>query len=233
MQDVLVPVTTRHAGGRPTKYDPKFVDKVYKYLRDCKGRRRMLPKRVDVALLLDVDEDTLNNWANARYPLDHEDPELRGELKYPEFLGALSRVDSQQKSQLIDHGLYGLNGKYLNSRLFEFLLERNHGMLRTERTILAGDKDEPIQIIITEEDKSRAEAGEVIVSPSGHRPENQLPAAVVVPDGSEMLVQTTAPQITSQPVEGQAYNTGPDSIIRPPQIIEDRESELESVEIPE
>lgn len=102
--------------GRPTKYDPSMVRAVDAYLRTVGREQTKLPKRVDVALLLGVDEDTLNNWAKNE----------------PKFLGALTRVDDLQKAQLMDDGMYG--GKEVNARVAQFLLSANHGMAEVSHT---------------------------------------------------------------------------------------------------
>lgn len=96
--------------GRPSKYDPSFIQVVDEYLKTTGREQTKLPKRVDVALILDVDEDTLNNWAKEN----------------PDFLGALTRVDMLQRSVLQDDGFYG--GKEVNPRMAQFLLSANHNM---------------------------------------------------------------------------------------------------------
>lgn len=106
------------AGGRPTDYRPEYVQMVDEYIKTCGREQTKLPKRIDIAILLDCDEDTLNNWAK----------------QHPEFLGALTRVDNFQKSQLMDDGLYG--GKEINSNVAIFLLEANHNMVRTEKKLI-------------------------------------------------------------------------------------------------
>lgn len=95
--------------GRPTKYKPEYVQKVYEYLKECSRENMKLPKRVDVAILLDVTEDTLNNWAK----------------QHTAFLGALETVDAFQHSRLVDDGIYG--GKEVNSTIVKLMLQNNHG----------------------------------------------------------------------------------------------------------
>lgn len=113
--------------GRPTKYDPSFVNEIYRYLDTVGREQTKLPKRIDVALLLNVDEDTLNNWAKI----------------HTDFFGALMRVDGMQKSQLMDDGMYG--GKEVNPRVATFLLSANHGM-KERSDVTTNDKDLPMPI---------------------------------------------------------------------------------------
>jgi hypothetical protein len=101
--------------GRPTDYKPEYPKLVLDYIKTCGREQTRLPKRVDIALLLDCDEDTLNNWAK-----EHGD-----------FFGALTRVDMTQKGQLMDDGLYG--GKEVNPQIAKFLLNANHGVIETTR----------------------------------------------------------------------------------------------------
>jgi hypothetical protein len=120
--------------GRPTKYNPAFIQSIDDYLDTVGTLQHKLPKRVDIALLLDVDEETLSNWGK-----DH-----------PEFFAALMRVDGLQKAQLMDDGMYG--GKEVNDRIAKFLLSANHGMAEKSKQDITtdGEKLEPIQVIITE-----------------------------------------------------------------------------------
>lgn len=120
--------------GRPSKYDPIFVSKIEDYLRSIGKEQMKLPKRVDVALLLEVDEDTLNNWAK----------------EHPEFLGALTRVDQMQKSQLMDDGMYG--GKEINARVAQFLLSANHGL--REKSDITSDDEKIEGVVIFKPEKN-------------------------------------------------------------------------------
>jgi len=117
--------------GRPTKYDPSMIQKIEEYVRSCGREQTKLPKRVDVALLLDVDDDTLVEW----------------EKKYPDFSATIKKVDQLQKGELIDDGLFG--GKEINAAMAIFLLKANHNMMETEKRILAGDEDSPVKIDVS------------------------------------------------------------------------------------
>lgn len=105
-----------HAGGRPTKYDPSMLQAIEDYLDTCGRDFTKIPKRVDIAIILGVNEDTLVEW----------------EKTNPEFSATITRVDQFQKSQLMDDGMYG--GKEVNARIAQFLLSANHNMAEMTHT---------------------------------------------------------------------------------------------------
>lgn len=113
----------RHAGGRPTKYEPRFIDEVDNYLHTLNSTE--VPLKEDFAYKLGVADDTLDNWAQ----------------KNPEFLGALKKIMQKQKIQLINDGIYG--GKEVNPTITKLLLQNNHGM--KERTDVT-TKDEKVEV---------------------------------------------------------------------------------------
>ena len=125
-----------HAGGRPSKYEEIFIEKIDKYI-DTTGKKQMeLPTKEGFALYIGVDDDTLDNWANAK---DENEKLIR-----PEFFGALRRLMMKQKIQLVNDGIYG--GKEVNSTIVKLLLQNNHGMKeRTDTT--TNDKDLPTPIL--------------------------------------------------------------------------------------
>lgn len=149
--------SAKHAGGRPTKYDPSFLGLIDQYLTTVGREQTKIPKRVDIALLLNVDEDTLNNWANAR--VKDKDGNDTNERLYPEFFGALTRVDMMQKSQLMDDGMYG--GKEINPQIAKFLLEANHNMVGRSATDITskGEKLESQTILIVEDEPHHESTG--------------------------------------------------------------------------
>lgn len=119
-------VTNR--GGRPSKYDPKFVDKIGEYLKSVGREQTRLPKRVDIALLLDVNDETLIEW----------------EKIHPEFSATMSRVDQLQHSQLVDDGVYG--GKEVNPQIVKLLLY-NHGYREKSDVTSADEKIDGLVIV--------------------------------------------------------------------------------------
>jgi len=117
----------KHAGGRPTKYDPSFVAAVDEYILTTGKEQKHLPKIESFALYINVNKSTLYDWKKL----------------YPEFSDALDRLMLKQAEQLIDDGIYG--GKEVNAVIVKLLLQNNHGMKeRTDQT--SGDKPLPTPI---------------------------------------------------------------------------------------
>jgi hypothetical protein len=112
----------KHPGGRPTKYDPSFPDELDKYLQTTGKEQMSLPTIQGFALHLNVDSDTLNNWASAK----ETDKDGVEHLAHPEFFGTLKKLKELQAQQLIDDGIYG--GKEVNATIVKLLLQNNHGM---------------------------------------------------------------------------------------------------------
>lgn len=110
---------TKHAGGRPTKYDPKYIEEIDTYIASLNDNE--VPLKEDFAFRIGVDDDTLDNWAKA----------------HPEFFGALKRIMQTQKIQLINDGIYG--GKEVNPTITKLLLQNNHGM-RERTDMTSGDE---------------------------------------------------------------------------------------------
>ena len=115
---------------RPTKYSPTYIKICEDYIKSCGREATELPTVEGLSLLLHVDDDQINEWSK----------------KYPEFHAAIKALKDKQKNQLINDGMYG--GKEVNSTMAIFLLKVNHGMIETEKRILAGDHDEPLNIKI-------------------------------------------------------------------------------------
>jgi hypothetical protein len=120
---------------RPTKYDPVFIQFVDEYLATKGKEQTSLPTKQGFALSIGVDDDTLDNWANAK--------DDKGNLIRPEFFGALKKLMQTQAVQLIDDGIYG--GKEVNATIVKLMLQNNHGMKeRTDTT--TNDKELPTPI---------------------------------------------------------------------------------------
>lgn len=128
----------KHAGGRPTKYDPSFCNEVDKYLAETGHGSMHMPKIESFAIRLNVNKDTLYEWAKL----------------YPEFSDALGKIMLYQGERLIDDGIYG--GKEVNSTIVKLLLQNNHGMKeRIDET--TNDKDLPpvlVKFIKDENDRN-------------------------------------------------------------------------------
>lgn len=113
----------KHAGGRPTKYNPAFNAELDKYLATTGRENTSLPTKQGFALWLDVDDETLNEWGKV----------------HKEFSATLRKLMMIQAKQLIDDGIYG--GKEINPTIVKLLLQNNHGM--KERKDVTTD-DEPL-----------------------------------------------------------------------------------------
>jgi hypothetical protein len=112
----------------PYKYPDNAVQVVLDYLLDCERNQMKIPTVEELELKLDVDDDTLTDWAD----------------KYIEFRSAMKRLKMAQKVQLINDGAYG--GREVNVPMFIFLLKANHNMVETEKRIIAGSPNEPLVI---------------------------------------------------------------------------------------
>jgi len=121
------------SAGRPSKYDPKFIDEVDNYLAECVDEDKKILKQSNsekgyemydtklkvnlptiegFARYIDIAKKTLYNWRD-----EHEG-----------FLHALEKIEVEQHKRLLNSGL---SGEY-NSTIAKLILSSNHGM--TERT---------------------------------------------------------------------------------------------------
>jgi len=112
------------AAGRPTNYDPIFINKVDDYLKTTGKEQTSLPTLEGFCLYIGISMDALEDYR----------------VKYPEFSGALKKITLNQKQQLVDDGIYG--GKEVNSTIVKLLLQNNHGM-KERQDITTNDKDLP------------------------------------------------------------------------------------------
>ena len=113
--------------GRPTEYDPIFVDKLEDYLQTTGREQTSLPTIEGFAIYLDVVKSTLYEWAK----------------EHKEFSNALREILLRQAKQLIDDGIYG--GKEVNSTIVKLLLQANHGM-KERSDLTTDDKQMPCPI---------------------------------------------------------------------------------------
>lgn len=119
--------------GRPTKYDPSMITIANQYVDSCSREATELPTREGLALRLGVDDEQISIWSK----------------KYPDFSATIKGLDEKQKAQLMNDGLYG--GKDVNATMAIFLLKVNHGMIETEKKILAGESNNPVRVEIIED----------------------------------------------------------------------------------
>jgi hypothetical protein len=133
-------------GGRPCEYcaDKENIElKTKEYLDLVKTSKGAIPFIEELADKLEIDADTVDNWASKRT--------ADGSLEHEQFFGTIKRIKNYQKLQLLKRTL----GRYNPSGAI-FQLKANHGLMESEKRILTGDTKEPLNIIITEE-KKRAE----------------------------------------------------------------------------
>lgn len=124
--------------GRPTKYDPAFVDMVDIYIGDNQDKRSpSLPNKVEVNLptvegfagFLNIAKSTLYLWRQ----------------DYKEFSDALGKIEIEQHKRLLNSGL---SGQY-NSTIAKLVLSANHGMReKTEHDHTSGGQ--PLTLLLDE-----------------------------------------------------------------------------------
>lgn len=144
---------SKHAGGRPSKYNPIFINKVDEYIATTGKEQTELPTKEGFALFIEVDDDTLDNWANEK--IKNKKGEDTDRLLRPQFFGALKKLMMKQKTQLINDGIYG--GKEVNSTIVKLLLQNNHGMKERLDATSDNEKLEGLNIIITEDKQTQDE----------------------------------------------------------------------------
>lgn len=110
--------------GRPTKYNEAILLKTQKYFQEClrptDGKMRM-PFIEELSLLLDIDDDTVNEWT--------KDPEKK------QFSAIIKRIRILQRLRLTQRCL----GKNPTGAIF--LLKVDHG--KKETTVLEGSSAQP------------------------------------------------------------------------------------------
>lgn len=112
---------------RPTKYDDSVLRLTQVYIDSCNREQTELPTIEGLALTLQVDDDTIVEWAKI----------------HKEFSAAIKQLKSKQKNQLMNDGLYG--GKEINTAMAIFLLKANHGLVETSHTdVTSNGKSIPI-----------------------------------------------------------------------------------------
>ncbi len=109
--------------GRPTKYNEEILSKAQSYVLDCQNDQQM-PFIEELALTLDVNEDTVVEWTKA----------------HSEFSATVERLRMLQKFYLKKGALE----KKLHPTLTIFLLKANHGMNEEEKV-----QNEPLNVIVT------------------------------------------------------------------------------------
>lgn len=142
--------------GRPTLYKAEMDKKVADYYTE-KLKKRELPIVEEVALLLDVDIDTLESWVNGKTLVASD-----------EFIGTIKKIKTLQKIILMTTGL----GGNVNTAMAIFLLKANHNMKDIIRSELTGKDGAPLMGAVAsspEQIKSLLDAIEKIASNSNEQ----------------------------------------------------------------
>jgi DNA-binding IclR family transcriptional regulator len=89
MNTIITTFEDKMAGGRPTKYNAKMLERAQHYLHNFKEYGDVVPIIEGLALELGVTTDTLRNWSEA----------------HPEFLDTFNAVKTSQARNLLNGGL--------------------------------------------------------------------------------------------------------------------------------
>ena len=116
--------------GRPSKYDPKYVDMLQDYLQTTGREQTSLPTVEGFAVFLDTSKQALYRWSR----------------HHKQFRNALRKLMTIQAKTLIDDGIYG--GKEVNASIVKLLLMSNHGMREKNDTDVTsgGESVNPILV---------------------------------------------------------------------------------------
>lgn len=118
--------------GQPTKYNNRYCQMLVDHFSGPEFERYIKSERITIkkngtketwydygyrctslptfsafASKINVDDDTINNWADAKYPKDYSDKRLAGKHKHPKFFGAYNKAKALQKAFLVNNGLKG------------------------------------------------------------------------------------------------------------------------------
>lgn len=121
------------------KYSDDIIEKTRSYVDSCSVEQMALPTIEGLALLLGVDDDTLNDWAK----------------KHDDFAAELTRLKMSQKVELINGGAFG--GKEVNPSMFIFLLKANHNMIETERKLVGNPDGSKLESLVVIKDGSTSQ----------------------------------------------------------------------------
>jgi O-glycosyl hydrolase len=128
----------KHAGGRPTKYNPSMSGKISEYFREAIPQNMKIPTVEGLCLKLGISKDTIYRWAK----------------ESKEFSDALEQVLVLQKEYLTEIGIFG--GKEINSNIVMLFLKANHGMVETTRQELTGKDGQELNISVTRYDPDKS-----------------------------------------------------------------------------
>jgi len=154
--NVVIPEKKPNPVGRPCEFcknKEKYETLTRDYLKRSRaktGDKVSIPFIEELADILDKDDETLGIWAH-KHIKDQEGKETE-ELEHPEFAHLFKRIVSLQKLRLLQRTL----GRFNPSGAI-FQLKANHGLIETEKKVLAGDSNEPLLVEIINEDRKNLE----------------------------------------------------------------------------
>jgi hypothetical protein len=147
----------KHPGGRPCIYcqrKEEIQKTAEEYIEKARSTQKpYIPYKEELAMIVGVDDETLGLWA-VKKKEETVDGVTTTTLEHPEFSVTIKRLMTLQKLLLLKRTI----GRF-NPTGAIFQLKVNHGAIETEKKVLAGDKDEPLEVRIVE-DKPREEPDE-------------------------------------------------------------------------
>ena len=130
--------------GRPCKYcqdKERYQKLVEDYLKQInESAKPAIPWVEELALLLDIDDETLTNWSNKKNNDEYEHPELYATFR---------KLKTTQKFRLKQRAL----GRF-NPHGALYLLNADHKVIQTNKEVLSSEENEPLKIIIVDEKKN-------------------------------------------------------------------------------
>jgi hypothetical protein len=109
------------AGGRPTKYNDKVIEKTKDYILNYKTYGDEIPMVEGLALELGVHRETINQW----------------EKKYPEFSDTVRVLMTSQGRRLMNGSLSG----EFREKTATLALSANHGLVPKQEIDINGEMD--------------------------------------------------------------------------------------------
>ena len=119
--------------GRPTKYRKEFIRTIEKYHKNC-IKKGQIPFIEDIALLLGVNDDTINEWSKAK----------------SDFSATIKKIKLLQRMMLKRNGLEGK----VNTTMAIFLLKTEHGMIEPQYLRDRDDPEEAIALVVSKAPES-------------------------------------------------------------------------------
>lgn len=135
-----VGLTNSGAKCRMCEHKDEYLTKIKNYLDKATGEKPQMIYLGEICIMLDITKNTFGEWRTKK----KED----GTLEHPEYSHLIERAEAIQETRLQQRVL----GRY-NPTGAIFLLKTKHGYMETDKRVLAGDSKDPLEIIITEEDK--------------------------------------------------------------------------------